>query len=851
MGDIDANLLYEREDQLQRLQAAVAEATDGNGSVVLVTGEAGIGKSSLVRAFVEGVTAPNRVYLGRCDDLFAPAARGALRDALAGSGTKLEQVLTGGSAGDVLAELMSELDRSVVTVLILEDVHWADDATLDVLRYLVRRLGSMRAVLVLTYRDEVVTGRHPLRRLLYATAVARVHRVALQPLSVDAIRDLAQGSEWSPSDLMELTDGNPFFVIEALAERDRVPATVVDAVLARMHGLSPAGAAAVEQLSVLPAKVAVSFAETLIPDHEALSEAEQQGIITVDGTELGFRHEITRRAVERSIPGSRRTRLNRIVMEQLLRAASPQLSQVVHHAVNAGDVDAMLRYGPKLARLATNIGSHREALTTLRAVLPYAGRLEPGERADLYDECAWELLIANRLSDAVELGQEAVNCRVQASDPERLGEVLLRQARRLSVVGDLRGAAAAVERAAAVTQSLESEKMKVAVEVHRGMLGAFDGRFAEAIAILAPAIEAAERTEQQRWVTLALCATGLARCLAGDAAGVVEIEQGIEVASSAGDHEFAVRSQLSLASVLYLQLSWGRLRECLLSASDAATEHGYWSLAYYIEIDRARLDLRQGKWDSAEQRVRRLLESFDDPQLLSTSCYPVLGRLLARRGSMEAEPLLAAAWERMTLVPAVTTFADVCTAYAEWAWLAGRQDVLVEIRDKVVATNLGDGPAFSEFHRYLGRAGLEPHQGDWRTSAAQWEGLGDPYEQALELAESGEREPMLVALSILESLDARAPASLVRRRLRGLGIRGVPIRSTFKAGSTVGLTTRQLEVLGLVTEGLTNAEVADRLVLSVRTVDHHVAAILTKLGISSRREAIAAARALGIVVDGN
>jgi DNA-binding NarL/FixJ family response regulator len=139
-------------------------------------------------------------------------------------------------------------------------------------------------------------------------------------------------------------------------------------------------------------------------------------------------------------------------------------------------------------------------------------------------------------------------------------------------------------------------------------------------------------------------------------------------------------------------------------------------------------------------------------------------------------------------------------------------------------------------------------RGDWRAAAAAWERIGDPYERALELADSGEPAPMLEALGVLDGIGATAAARVVRLRLRDLGVTRIPRarRADALAGPS-GLTARQLDVLALLTEGLTNAEIADRLVVSTRTVDHHVSAILTRLGASTRRDAVRMAADLRLV----
>jgi DNA-binding CsgD family transcriptional regulator len=246
--------------------------------------------------------------------------------------------------------------------------------------------------------------------------------------------------------------------------------------------------------------------------------------------------------------------------------------------------------------------------------------------------------------------------------------------------------------------------------------------------------------------------------------------------------------------------------------------------------------------------------------MLAGHSRPPFGRLLARRGVPGAGQLLSLAWERAVRQRSLLCLAYAGTALVEYAWLADRPDLAETVLDGWAphAARPSAKPVHAELLRYAARAGPavtafpgcpEPWaaglRGDWRAAARGWERLGDPYERALELAASGEPEPTLEALRILDDLGADAAVRRVRQRLRELGVTRIPRRQT--AGTRAhpaGLTRRQADVLALIADGLTNAEIADRLVLSVRTVDTHVAAILDRLGVRTRREAAAVARTL-------
>ena len=222
-------------------------------------------------------------------------------------------------------------------LLVIEDAHWADGATLDVLRYLGTRVQNLPAALLITYRDDALARDHPLRGVLGALGSTAATRLRLTRLTSDAVREMAVSTNVDPSELFRLTGGNPFFVSEVLANPGAVvPPTVVDAVLARVGTLSPPAQAALDRLAVIPSGVEVDLLRTLVDDLAPVAEAEAEraGVVEVRGDVVAFRHELARRAVVESLPASTRLERNADVLRALLTRSDCDPFRVLHHAVD-------------------------------------------------------------------------------------------------------------------------------------------------------------------------------------------------------------------------------------------------------------------------------------------------------------------------------------------------------------------------------------------------------------------------------------------------------------------------------------------------------------------------------------
>jgi DNA-binding CsgD family transcriptional regulator/tetratricopeptide (TPR) repeat protein len=857
--------LLERDAELRRLRETLRGAGQGRGSVVLVSGEAGIGKTSLVRAFAREASGSARVLVGACDDLVTPRTLGPFRDMARGAGGPLAEAVEEVAGRDAVFGAVHQELAGRPTVMVVEDVHWADDATLDVLRYLAWRIPALPSVLVLTYRDDELGDDHPLRRVLGALASQEVPRLVLAPLSAGAVQELSGGRGADTGAVLAATAGNPFFVTEVLANPGvEVPATVRDAVLARLGGLGEPTQRALELLSTVPGRGERWLVERLLDDPAALDEAERRGVLEADPGHVWFRHELARRAIERQLTSGARVACNRRVLAELARRPGVELSRLAHHAHRAGDPEAVIRHGLAAAREAAGAGAFSEALAHYELVLGWSGQL-PGEQlATVLEESIWVLYNLSRFDQAVTRAGQVVGLRERTGDPATLGQALTTLSRMRYMVNDPGGSEEAATRAVALLEPLGDRPRLARAYTYLAAIMKLTDRLDEAIARARQALELGERTGQQDVVAHSLNYLGYALLDLGDPDGAAHLRRSAAVARAAAHYEYTQRAYTNLVEGLYRLGRFSELDGPLADGLAYAREYGFASHEYNLEAHRCMLLTLRGRWDEAEAGLRRLLAA-DDPGVLASFGLSALGRLLARKGDPAAGALLERAWATATRTNSVQAIALAGIARVESAWLAGDHRAAADLAGVPLERTAGRGAEryHGELLRYLARcghpvtapAGCPPEfalgiGGDWRGAAALWRSLGVPYEHALELAGSGRQPELLAALATLDGLGAQAAATLARRQLRRLGVTHLPRRPRPRTrANPAGLTDRQLEVLGLLAEGLTNAEIADRLVVSVRTVDHHVAAILAKLNVTSRREAARAAGRLDASAD--
>ena len=340
--------LLERTRELSILERCLeAVAATGQGRAVVVAGEAGVGKTSLTRRFCNLHAPSVDVLSGSCDALFAPRSLGPLLDiADAVGGGLAAAVREGADLHTVAGALIDELRARSPALVVFEDVHWADEATLDVVRLLIRKADGVPALVVVTFRDDELERTHPLRRVFGELATNRsVTRLTLAPLSPDAVAALAQPHGVDATELYRKTGGNPFFVVEALASgAESIPVTVRDAVLARAARLSSTANAVLEAVALVPPQAELWLLEALVGSLDGLEECLASGMLRSEPAGIVFRHELARLAVEETVAPNRALELHRGALAALAerRQGSPDLARLAHHAAAAGDTDAVL-----------------------------------------------------------------------------------------------------------------------------------------------------------------------------------------------------------------------------------------------------------------------------------------------------------------------------------------------------------------------------------------------------------------------------------------------------------------------------------------------------------------------------
>lgn len=862
--------LLERQGLLESLENSLGEASRGAGVMVLLGGEAGAGKTALTQRFAAQCGTTARVMIGACDAMSTPRPLAPIFDVARDLGSGVQALLrVPDQRSELFIEILDALSGSTPVVLVIEDVHWADDATIDLLRFLGRRIERTHALAILTYRDDEVTAAHPLRSVLGDLATsAAVRRMTVDLLTPNAVRTMAEGTGIDAEALYARTDGNPFFVTEVIGSGGTsVPPSARDAVLSRSARLVPEARRALEVASAIGGRISPQLlAKVSGVDSEAIDACTDAGLLQGNGDALMFRHELAREAIYEGIPPGRRIEIHGAILHALLQRVDSvaDYPRLAHHADAAGDVEAVLRYAPEAGRRAAALRSHREAAAQFERALRHTSRLSSAEHAELLGAWLGEGVALGELHKCVEAVDTLIDLARKRGD--QLDEAKWLASRAAIVISDGRNAEAdvGIDLAIRLLEPFPPSPVHAEVWRSKAALCMLNREYEQSIGWARQAIELAERFDLPLVHAGALNAMGSSRLIGLDEEqGRVELEHGLQIARGAG-LDIQIASLLGNLGSGHGELYRFGLAERYLDEGIGFTSEqdldGYhWYQSAWLALTR----MFQGRWSAAAAVAGDVLQAPTSDTIARIMALIALGRVRARRGDPEIWSVLDEALLLAIPTNTLQRLAPARAARAEAAWLADRPDAARTEAQLAfdMAVAYGHPWHVGELGYWLWKAGAldevpvgaaDPYAlqmaGDWRCAADAWSARDCPYESARALAESGDESAMREAFAVFDRLGAKPMAARVVRQLREMGVESVPRGARPATRANVALLTRrELDIVSLLAAGLTNNEMAERLYLSPRTVEKHVSSILAKLDITSRNKVAQVAEERGLL----
>lgn len=864
--------LVERDDPLRLLRQVWRSAAEEGGRLVLVTGEAGVGKSSLIQAFVAGLPEPGDAVTGWCDPLSTPRALGPVQD--------IALRLLGPGDDDpvqdrLFAGLLQRLQRrprggNGAHVLVLEDLHWMDQRSGDWLKFIGRRLATLPVLLVGSCRDDDPAAQASLASALGVLPAERVQRIGLRPLSLRGVQAMARrigAGERAPA-IHRLSGGNPFYVQALLGDARTLPPTVADAVHARVADLSDAQRDVVELVACSPTGLSLAVLQQAAGPGAPIGSS---ALLQWGDAGLQFRHELARLAVLDRMPPAAVQRRHRQVLDALLApaGAAPAPDLVVHHARGAGADDVLLSFAPRAAERASALGAHREAAQHLAVVLDAAAAAAPDVAAAVLERWAYETNLAQgSLPEALAGRRRAADLWRRIGRLDKVAENLAALTRMFRYRGDVAQAQACLDEAVELLAQMPPSAGQAAVLALQANVAMLQDRMAEAEAQAGHALRVALDVGDAPTRAEALITLGSARLLRGDAGGESPLREGLGLALRQGLQIQAARGFTNLAEGLMELRALDRAETVITEALAYDTAHEFGTWIDYLIGRQAQLRFEQERYAAALDIADGVLGREQRMPLLHLPALIVRARACLRLGHEDAAEALVRALSlaerigepqylavlRIAQIEAAVLAGEPASALAPARWLAALPPDAISLRRR------GEWALWQHLAEQRGLVGAPTVDGPLpepvvalrvdraEAAAAAFDAEGQRYLAAwMRVALAHGCAALAERVRLLRQADAalaRLHAEAARHALRRDG--ALPVLTTpgrrgpyaAARGHAYGLTAREQQVLCLVAAGRDNAAIADTLRRSRRTVENHVASILSKLQARNRLELV-------------
>jgi DNA-binding CsgD family transcriptional regulator len=835
-----------------------------------VSGEAGIGKTSLVRTFCKQLQKGVTVYQGTCDALFSPRPLAPLYDILLQFRTDLWK-----SSADIAERALlfnsffHELSQQQKAVLIVfEDIHWADEATLDFIKFLARRITQLKCLFVLTCRDNEIHAHQSISNLLGQLPPDSFTRIQLPALSKQAVEQLAGEKGFNGQHVYSISGGNPFYVNEILASYSPgVPDNIKDSIIAVYNRQEIATRQAWELLSILPTGLEINYVEKIdMASAAAVEKSLASGILIAKGDCICFKHELYRRTIEASLSPLLRVALNKKILdlfgEIFLRTGETE--RIVHHAKNANEYDLVVKYAPVVAAKAAAVGAHTEACRLYLSAIEYYQGKDKDLLIRFYELYAYECYLTNQAKEAIIYMGKSMQLWKAKNDPEKIGNCLRFLSRLWWFEGNRKNAENFAQQAIAILADQPPSRVKAMAFSNMSQLKMLSDEAAVCIQWGAQAIAMARELNDEEILSHALNNVGTVQMKnqSTEQKGYGLLQESLSIAVKNAFHEHAARAYTNMGTVGVSVREYTAAGKALEEGINYCEERDLDSWTAYMLSWKARLCLETGLWATAYTIADNLVKNTRQPAVVTISALVVMATIKMRRGDVDALDFLLEAKVKAFEAGEMQRILPSLVALMEYEWITGKIIIEQENLSRAIGmmaqlNNIFEYNGFAFWLRkargqQLPVAALYPGYDTQNTAtikraAAVWEKLGCPYEQALILSE-GTDDDKRKAISMVQALGAHTVYEKMKLEMRISGIKSIPrgIRKTTQL-NPAQLTSRELDVLRLLKEGWQNKELAARLFISAKTVDHHISSILFKLDVNSRAKAVQEAIRLGIL----
>lgn len=867
-------MLIERGESLQTLRQLAVDAGTGSGAIALLFGEAGIGKTTLLQAFRSQNQNEYCFLWGGCDALLTPRILGPVHDMSADLGDEIKAILhSDASTTRLLPKLVDRLaaiDQPVV--MIFEDAHWADNATLDLLKCLGRRISALNVLLIISYRHDETDPTHSLTNLIGEFPQGNTTRVELSAISAEGTALMAKRAGREIKNLHAVTAGNPFFVTELLAnegwDNEQVPASIQDAIGSRVNRLTPSEQKFLETISVIPHGIDEPLVQALFPDNgdALLLSCEKKALLRSDSNgKIRFRHELARLGTKARTSCLEQRLAHRKITDILVANANTnQYEQITYHAYAARLNQTVLEYAPKAAKIASQSGAHNEAAAHLGTALEFVADATTELAATLYESWSYE-------AGLVHVDDEVINARHKALDlwkkldrPDKTGENLRWLSRLHWYQGHSNEANKYANEAIDVLEKTNASAQKAMAYSMKSQFYMLNDRMEEALIWGQKALETEATCNNPEVRCHALNNIGTAKVFHDDVSGLDQLNTSLEVALEHDLHEHAARVYTNLSDYAVGSRNFDLAEKTISDGIVFDSSHDLDSWTHYLIGLLAQLRMKQGRLEEAETISLGVLKLDKLTLLMKLPAVLVLARTQSRLGRPDATDFLNKALNDSTSTAEAQYILPARMANIEAAWINNQHDAAQLQIEEVLLSDITPVGSWrdAELALWMYRYGIKsrtfnpvdlpkPYQleinGQHNAAAVEWQSLRSPYPAALALLNTPETalsaETIAEATQLLESCYAAGTLKKAAHVAQKAGLtesqrpqRRGPRRTSRQ--HPLGLTKKEQEILPWIIEGLSNKEISGRFSRSERTIENHIASIFKKLNVHSRMEAL-------------